>query len=448
MGLAATSTMPRSRWSIRTGAWSPSPIGMRRAKRNTTCSADRCSDHVAPPASRVGRGAVGGACAAAGKARAGSHHGPADAGPDSAACAGRMVAGAVADAPHRRHLFDMESQRYQRNPVGVPGGRRLDAAACTGCSAGNVLGGAGEIHERAIAGRYAAGDQLAAGRIRGPRCLAGRSHRDGIPAGLALHGFARAVVQQLSVGRSAADRQGHAGDRRGGLPVAGMEARVGTQQDRTCAIGGCAACVPTAVSPGGVSYAIGNMAGALLVCWLQKLTTPKIRTEGTAGRGKVPEGVWEKCSGCGIGLYRPELERNLMVCPKCGHHHPIGARARLAAFLDEGGNELDAGLGPVDALKFKDSKKYRDRILAAQKATGEKDALVSIEGSVKGMPVVACAFEFAYMGGSMGSVVGEKITRAAEAALRGKTSFVCFTATGGARMQEGLQSLMQMAKTS
>ena len=182
--------------------------------------------------------------------------------------------------------------------------------------------------------------------------------------------------------------------------------------------------------------------------WLQKLTTPKIRTEGTAGRGKVPEGVWEKCSGCGIGLYRPELERNLMVCPKCGHHHPISARARLTAFLDEGGNELDAGMGPVDALKFKDSKKYRDRILAAQKATGEKDALVSIEGSVKGMPVVACAFEFSYMGGSMGSVVGEKITRAAEAALRGKASFICFTATGGARMQEGLQSLLQMAKTS
>src|SRR6185312_13857876 len=123
------------------------------------------------------------------------------------------------------------------------------------------------------------------------------------------------------------------------------------------------------------------------VSWLQKLTTPKIRTEGAPIRGKVPEGVWEKCSGCGIGLYRPELERNLMVCPKCGHHHPISARARLTAFLDEGGNELDAGMGPIDALKFKDSKKYRDRILAAQKATGEKDALVSIEGSVKGMPV-------------------------------------------------------------
>jgi acetyl-CoA carboxylase carboxyl transferase subunit beta len=184
------------------------------------------------------------------------------------------------------------------------------------------------------------------------------------------------------------------------------------------------------------------------VSWLQKLTSPKIRTEGTAGHGRVPEGVWEKCSGCGIGLYRPELERNLMVCPKCGHHHPIAARVRLTAFLDEGGEELDADLAPVDALRFKDSKKYRDRILAAQKNTGEKDALIAIEGTLKGMPVVACAFEFAYMGGSMGSVVGEKITRAAEAALRDRASFVCFTATGGARMQEGLQSLLQMAKTS
>ncbi len=182
--------------------------------------------------------------------------------------------------------------------------------------------------------------------------------------------------------------------------------------------------------------------------WLQKLTAPRIRTEGTAGRGRVPEGVWEKCSGCGVGLYRPELERNLMVCPKCGHHHPLAARARLAAFLDEGGNELDAGLAPIDALKFKDSKKYRDRILAAQKATGERDALVTVEGALKGLPVVACAFEFAYLGGSMGSVVGEKFTRAAEAALRDRAAFVCFTATGGARMQEGLQSLFQMAKTS
>jgi acetyl-CoA carboxylase carboxyl transferase subunit beta len=184
------------------------------------------------------------------------------------------------------------------------------------------------------------------------------------------------------------------------------------------------------------------------VSWLQKLTAPRIRTEGTAGRGRVPEGVWEKCSGCGVGLYRPELERNLMVCPKCGHHHPLAARARLAAFLDEGSNELAAGLAPVDALRFKDSKKYRDRILAAQKATGEKDALVAVEGTLKGLPTVACAFEFAFMGGSMGAVVGEKFTRAAETALRDKAAFVCFTATGGARMQEGLQSLFQMAKTS
>lgn len=182
--------------------------------------------------------------------------------------------------------------------------------------------------------------------------------------------------------------------------------------------------------------------------WLQKLTSPKIRTDGAPTKGKVPEGVWEKCSGCGIGLYRPELERNLMVCPKCGFHHSISARARLAALLDEGGDELDAGLTPVDSLKFKDSKKYRDRILVAQKKTGEKDALVVVQGLLKSMPVIACAFEFSYMGGSMGSVVGEKFTRAAEAALRDKIPLICFTATGGARMQEGLQSLLQMAKTS
>ena len=182
--------------------------------------------------------------------------------------------------------------------------------------------------------------------------------------------------------------------------------------------------------------------------WLQKLTSPNIRTEGAPAKGRVPEGVWEKCSGCGTGLYRPELERNLMVCPKCGYHHPIGARARLASFLDTGGDELDAGMGPVDSLKFKDSKKYRDRILAAQKATGEKDALVAVRGTLKTLPIVACAFEFSYMGGSMGSVVGEKFTRAAERALSERSALVCFSATGGARMQEALFSLMQMAKTS
>jgi acetyl-CoA carboxylase carboxyl transferase subunit beta len=183
--------------------------------------------------------------------------------------------------------------------------------------------------------------------------------------------------------------------------------------------------------------------------WLQKLMAPRIRTENSGGKGKVPEGVWEKCTGCGAVLYKPELERNLMVCPKCGHHHAIGARIRLAAFLDENSvTELDEEMQPVDALKFKDSKKYRDRVAAAQKATGEKDALVSVRGTLRSMPLAACAFEFAYMGGSMGSVVGEKFTRAAELALAEKMPLVCFSATGGARMQEGLLSLMQMAKTS
>lgn len=183
--------------------------------------------------------------------------------------------------------------------------------------------------------------------------------------------------------------------------------------------------------------------------WLQKLMTPRIRTETAGAKGKVPEGVWEKCAGCGTVLYAPELERNLMVCPKCGHHHPIGARARLTAFLDEDSIiELDERLEPVDALKFKDGKRYRDRIIAAQKTSGEKDALVTVRGNLKAMPLAACAFEFSFMGGSMGSVVGEKFTRAAETALAEKMPLVCFSATGGARMQEGLLSLMQMAKTS
>ncbi len=182
--------------------------------------------------------------------------------------------------------------------------------------------------------------------------------------------------------------------------------------------------------------------------WLQKLTSPRIRTEGTPQKGKVPEGVWEKCAGCGVVLYRPELERNLMVCPKCGHHHPIGARMRLASFLDEGGSEIAANLAPVDALKFKDSRRYRDRILAAQKASGEKDALVAIEGTLKAMPVIACAFEFSFIGGSMGSVGGEKFARAGERALAGRLPLVCFSASGGMRMQEGLLSLLQMAKVS
>ncbi|WP_017460421.1 acetyl-CoA carboxylase, carboxyltransferase subunit beta [Dyella ginsengisoli] len=185
--------------------------------------------------------------------------------------------------------------------------------------------------------------------------------------------------------------------------------------------------------------------------WLQKIMTPRARTQGApaAGKGKVPEGVWDKCGGCGAVLYRPELERNLMVCPKCGHHHAIRARARLAALFDEDSTvELWPNLEPTDPLKFRDSKKYRDRVVGAQKSTGEKDALVAMSGKLKERPLVAVAFEFAYMGGSMGSVVGEKFARAAEKALAERSALVCFSATGGARMQESLFSLMQMAKTS
>ena len=183
--------------------------------------------------------------------------------------------------------------------------------------------------------------------------------------------------------------------------------------------------------------------------WLLKLMPSRIRMQGTTAKGKVPEGLWEKCAGCGAVLYRPELERNLEVCPKCGHHHMIGARKRLAGLLDEGSSEeLFAELEPVDVLKFRDSKKYKDRIVAAQKQTGEKDALIVMHGLLKARPLMACAFEFSYMGGSMGSVVGEKFTLAAERALDERIPLVCFAATGGARMQEGLFSLMQMAKTS
>ncbi len=183
--------------------------------------------------------------------------------------------------------------------------------------------------------------------------------------------------------------------------------------------------------------------------WLTKLMPARIRTEGTKKTGSVPEGLWEKCDSCAAVLYKPELERNLYVCPKCGHHMAIAARYRLDALLDPASaHELDAGLEPVDALKFRDSKKYADRIRAAQRQTGEKDALIAMHGLLKGRPLTACAFEFRYMGGSMGSVVGEKFTRAAEHALEHRTPLVCFSATGGARMQEGLFSLMQMAKTS
>jgi len=183
--------------------------------------------------------------------------------------------------------------------------------------------------------------------------------------------------------------------------------------------------------------------------WLKKLMPARIRTEAATSRKRsVPEGLWEKCDKCGAVLYRPELEENLEVCPKCAHHMPIRARARLAAFLDGEGTEIGAELGPVDVLRFKDQKKYSDRIKAAQKASGERDALIAMEGTLAGRPLVACAFDFAFMGGSMGSVVGERFALAAERALEIGAPLVCFSATGGARMQESLFSLMQMAKTS
>ncbi|MCW8906776.1 MAG: acetyl-CoA carboxylase, carboxyltransferase subunit beta [Sedimenticola sp.] len=182
--------------------------------------------------------------------------------------------------------------------------------------------------------------------------------------------------------------------------------------------------------------------------WFEKLMPSRIRTEGGNKRG-VPEGLWAKCPGCDAVLYRAEMERNLDVCPKCGHHNRIGARKRLAAFLDpESGQEIAADLAPTDPLKFKDSKKYRDRISQAQKSSGEKDALIVMQGTLKGLDLVAAAFEFSFMGGSMGSVVGEKFVRGVDVCLEKGIPFVCFSASGGARMQESLFSLMQMAKTS
>ncbi len=182
--------------------------------------------------------------------------------------------------------------------------------------------------------------------------------------------------------------------------------------------------------------------------WLTKLMPARIRTEG-GGKRNVPEGLWEKCDSCGAALYGPELEKNLRVCPKCGHHMAIEARERLASFLDEGPvEEIAPDLGPTDALHFKDQKKYSERIKAAQKNTGEKDALIAVSGLLKGRPICVAAFEFRYMGGSMGSVVGEKFALAAERALKDRCPLVCFCASGGARMQESLFSLMQMAKTS
>jgi acetyl-CoA carboxylase carboxyl transferase subunit beta len=182
--------------------------------------------------------------------------------------------------------------------------------------------------------------------------------------------------------------------------------------------------------------------------WLKKLLPSKVRTETSQKKG-VPEGLWVKCLGCSEVLYGSELEKNLSVCPKCNHHHRVSARNRLAQFLDDlGQDEIAAELEPIDRLKFRDSKKYKDRITQAQKATGEKEALIVLKGALKQLPVVASAFEFGFMGGSMGATVGEKFVRAVNVATAEKRAYICFTASGGARMQEGLFSLMQMAKTS
>lgn len=182
--------------------------------------------------------------------------------------------------------------------------------------------------------------------------------------------------------------------------------------------------------------------------WYEKLVPERIRTDGR-NRHQMPEGLWSKCEECNAILYRAELERNLQVCPKCGHHMAIGARQRLRALLDEHDwVEIGEEVEPMDFLKFRDSKRYRDRLGQAQKSSGEKDALVAMRGLLKGMAVVAAAFEFRFMAGSMGSVVGERFTRAAQTALNEHLPLICFAASGGARMQEALVSLMQMAKTS
>ena len=183
--------------------------------------------------------------------------------------------------------------------------------------------------------------------------------------------------------------------------------------------------------------------------WLEKLLPPKIQQTDPSERRTVPEGLWIKCPACETVLYKTDLEQNINVCPKCGHHHRIGARARLDAFFDaEGRFEIGQEVLPVDALKFKDSKKYPERLKEALENTGETDALVVMGGAVHSIPVVAACFEFEFMGGSMGSVVGERFVRGVEMACDQKTPFISITATGGARMQEGLLSLMQMAKVN
>ena len=182
--------------------------------------------------------------------------------------------------------------------------------------------------------------------------------------------------------------------------------------------------------------------------WFDKLIPPKIKSQGGT-RKAVPEGVWRKCPACGAVLYSAEIDNNQNVCPKCSHHMRISARRRLELFLDpQPREEIAANLAPVDTLKFKDLKRYKDRLVEAQRETGERDALVVMRGALKGMPIVACAFEFNFMGGSMGSVVGERFVRGVDFCLKNGMPYVCFSASGGARMQEGLLSLLQMSKTA
>jgi len=182
--------------------------------------------------------------------------------------------------------------------------------------------------------------------------------------------------------------------------------------------------------------------------WFKKLLPSRIRT-GTTSKKGVPEGVWSKCNQCNSILYRSELERNLDVCPKCDYHGRISARKRIDYFLDPNtAVEIGAEVGPEDRLKFRDLKKYKDRLSAAQKETGEKEALVAVRGELIGLPIVAAMFEYGFIGGSMGAAVGERFVRAVNTAIESRTPFVCFSASGGARMQEALISLMQMAKVS
>ncbi|MDF0606519.1 acetyl-CoA carboxylase, carboxyltransferase subunit beta [Neisseriaceae bacterium TC5R-5] len=184
--------------------------------------------------------------------------------------------------------------------------------------------------------------------------------------------------------------------------------------------------------------------------WLNKLLPPKIKRDNRTDKpSAVPEGLWCKCPECEAVLYYTDLQKGLQVCPKCNHHHPLNARERLNVLLDEEGRrEIGEEVRPIDILKFKDSKKYADRLTAAKADTGEDDALVVMQGSICGVPAVVVAFEFKFIGGSMGSVVGERFVRGVRAAVEAKAAFVCVAASGGARMQEGLNSLMQMAKTS